>query len=269
MSTCEKMQELFVEALYGDLNAEQLAMLDSHLAACSDCKAELAGMRSTLRVMDGRVRPEPGDDFWRSFDTKLEERINESPTAQPKVISFRKRIPQWAWQAAAALFLVGVGVVIGRFYIKQEPGIEIARNPAASIPVQTVSTEAETRRFLEKSEVLLIGVVNTDSTNEEAYSADLAHQKKVSRDLIQEASLIKPKLNDPRQRRLRELVGDLEVILLQIANLEAEHDQPEIEILKSGVDRKGLLLKINLEQLRLSNPKIEKPASAKKADPSV
>ena len=101
-------------------------------------------------------------------------------------------------------------------------------------------------------------------SNEEAYSADLAHQKKVSRDLIQEASVIKPKLNDPRQRRLRELVSDLEVILLQIANLEAEQDQPEIEILKSGVDRKGLLLKINLEQLRLSNPKTEKPASNKK-----
>ena len=34
MNTCEKMQDLFVEALYNDLKAEQQSSLDAHLAEC-------------------------------------------------------------------------------------------------------------------------------------------------------------------------------------------------------------------------------------------
>lgn len=266
MNTCERIQELFVEALYDELHGEQKNALEEHLKGCAACAAEFTAMRSTLKVMDGRVRPEPEAAFWQNFDAKLQQRMIESKSSKPIVIPFHRRVPQWAWQAAAALILVGLGVVIGRSYMKEESPAQTARNVPVTAPIHTVSTDAETKRFLERSEVLLLGVVNTDPSNEEAYSSDLAHQKKVSRDLIQEASLIKTRLTDPRQRRLRELVSDLEVILLQIANLEAEQDQPEIEILKSGVDRKGLLLKINLEQLRLSSPKVVKPGSAKKAD---
>ena len=43
---------------------------------------------------------------------------------------------------------------------------------------------------------------------------------------------------------------DLEVILLEIANLETEYDLPTIEMVKSGVDRRGVLLKINIEEMR-------------------
>jgi len=49
---------------------------------------------------------------------------------------------------------------------------------------------------------------------------------------------------------LRLLVSDLEVILLQIANLESEHNLSTIEMVQSGVDRRGILLKINLEEMR-------------------
>lgn len=270
MNTCETIRELFVEALYNELQGENARRLETHLKDCPACAAELAAMRSTLKIMDGRVRPEPETAFWANFDAKLQARIKESamPEARPetKIVPFRRRIPQWAWQAAAALILVGLGVVIGRSYLKVEPPVQTVRKTQPAAPVHTVSADVETKRFLERSEVLLLGVVNTDPSNEEVYSSDIEHQRKVSRDLIQEASLIKGKLSDPRQRRLRELVSDLEVILLQIANLEAEQDQPEIEVLKNGVDRKGLLLKINLEQMRLSSPKVAKPESAKKAD---
>ena len=264
MNTCEQIRELFVDALYEELHGEDLRMLEEHLKECASCAGEFASMRSTLKVMDGRERPEPEPVFWQNFDEKLQQRILESKAWEIKVIPFRQRIPQWAWQTAAALIFVGIGVAIGRFYLKEEAPVHNVQNIKPEI--HTVSADQETKRFLERSEVLLLGVVNTDPATEEAYSSDFAHQKEVSRDLVHEASLIKPRLTDPRQRRLRELVSDLEVILLQIANLEAEQDQPEIEVLKSGVDRKGLLLKINLEQLRLSSPTDVKPEPAKKAD---
>lgn len=262
MNTCEQMQDLFIEALYNDLDAERSKTLEAHFSSCPDCAAEYSTMRSTLKIMDSRARPDMNDAYWQSFDARLQERMTSARQPKP-AIPFTRRVPVWAWQAAAAIILVVLGVLIGRTYLKEESP-QIAHPTEQRLPIQRVNANPEVQRFLEKSEVLIIGVVNTDASNEEGYSTGLAHQKKVSQDLIREASVIKTKLNDPRQRRLRELVSDLEVVLLQIANLEAEQDQPEIEILKSGVDRKGLLLKINVEQMRLSNPKAEVPGSEKK-----
>ena len=52
------------------------------------------------------------------------------------------------------------------------------------------------------------------------------------------------------QNQIYNLISDLEVILLQIANLESEYNLPAIEMVKNGVDRKGILLKINIEEMR-------------------
>ena len=269
MNACEKIQDYFVEALYEELEPTQKTLLEGHFQECPACAAEFQAMRSTLAVMSRRERPEADEKDWESFDRKLQQRIQESKS-KGRVLPFR-RVPGWILQVAAALILVGAGVIIGRFFAGDEASKTqvVAVAPKQKPPVQTVAAETEAQRFLEKSEVLLLGVVNTDP-DEEASSLDLDRRKQVSNDLIHQAALVKGQLKDPRQRRLRELVSDLELILVQIASLEEQEDQPEIEVVKSGVDRKGLLLKIDIEQMRLSNPKFAKPAAAKKsAEPGI
>jgi hypothetical protein len=75
--------------------------------------------------------------------------------------------------------------------------------------------------------------------------------------LIQQASTLKNDLNDPRYRRLRSLISELQVILLEIADLQAQGDLQGVDLIRSGVDRKGVLLKINLEQMRLSDQAVK------------
>ena len=52
-----------------------------------------------------------------------------------------------------------------------------------------------------------------------------------------------------KNERVKQLVEELELILLEIANLEEEQDIENIELIKSGIDRKALLLKIYLHDL--------------------
>jgi len=111
-------------------------------------------------------------------------------------------------KAAAAFILVGAGVLIGRYY--QSPSVKkFVEVPKVTTPVQRVSMDPETKRFLERSQVLLIGIVNLEPEEDGSYQTDLAVQKKVSRDLIQEASVIKIKLKGPDKRRLNGLVSTL------------------------------------------------------------
>jgi hypothetical protein len=251
MSDCQKFEDRFVDALYSELDPSSQQQLDEHLKQCSRCKDLFASLQNTLQIMDGREHPELPEEYWNQYDRSLEKRIADAKPQNVKWHSFGK-IPGWALKAAAAFILVGVGVLIGRYYMgpTTQPQIVERRTPPST--VQRVSMDPETKRFLERSQVLLIGVVNLEPDADGNYPSDLSSQKKVSRDLIQEASVIKTKLKGPDKRRLNELVSDLELILLQIANLEAENDQPEIEMVKSGVDRKGVLFKINLEQMRMS-----------------
>jgi hypothetical protein len=98
--------------------------------------------------------------------------------------------------------------------------------------------------------MLLLGLVNFDSDSEDAYALNLPYQKQISQNLVNEASFLKEELDAPAHQQLRDLIEDLEIILLQIANLESEHDLSGIELVKSGVDRRGILLKINLEEMQ-------------------
>lgn len=264
MSDCEKFEDRFIDALYGELDPSSQQPLDEHLRQCDRCKELFASMQNTLEIMDGREHPQLPEEYWNQYDQKLQKRIADAKPQNVRWHSFGK-IPGWALKAAAAFILVGIGVLIGRYYMTptSQPSIAGNRLTPSTTTVQRVSMDPETKRFLERSQVLLIGVVNLEPDADGNYSEDLTAQKRVSRDLIQEASVIKTKLKGPNKRRLNELVSDLELILLQIANLEGENDQPEVEMVKSGVDRKGVLFKINLEQMRMSGAAGNKPEHQK------
>jgi Putative zinc-finger len=257
MSDCQKFEDRFVEALYGELDPSNQQAFDAHLKECGQCRELHASMQETLHIMDGREHPELPEQYWNQYDESLKKRMAVAKPENVRWHSFGK-IPGWALKAAAAFILIGVGVLIGRYYTAPQPKM-VEVPPKSSPGIQRVSMDPETKRFLDRSQVLLIGVVNLEPDADGNYAADLSAQRKVSRDLIQEASVIKTKLKGPHKRRLNELVSDLELILLQIANMEAENDQPEIEMVKSGVDRKGVLFKINLEQMRMSGAAKSEP----------
>ncbi len=103
--------------------------------------------------------------------------------------------------------------------------------------------------YIERSKILLLALANFDPARKDSYGLDLPRQKEISRGLVAEAAFLKGDLQSPADRRLRELVSDLEVILLQIANLESENDLESVELVQRGVDERGLLMKINLNDM--------------------
>jgi hypothetical protein len=259
MNNCQRFEEQFVDALYGELKAEPKQDFDSHLKECAQCRALYQTMQKTLNVMDERVRPDLSPDYWQQYDASLQKRIVETKSKEKGKVLFFSIIPGWALKAAAAFILVAVGILIGRYYMTPAPQQVVHKEVIRRVPVQRASLDPETKRFLERSEILLVGIVNLEPDENSTYSRDLSTQKQMSRELILQAPVIKANLKGPERRRLTQLVSDLELILLQIANLEAESDVPEIELVKSGVDHKGVLFKINVEQMRMSGAAENKP----------
>jgi hypothetical protein len=252
MTECQICRDRMIEAYYGELAEEARAAFERHLAACPACGREYAALREILGLMDKRERPDPGPDFWDGYWDRLSRRLvwestdvrAHRPSLAARLAGFAARLPRWSLQAAgaAALLLIGSRLIgpSGR------PGATVASvRPAGS------GTEAvvQAGNFIERSKVLLLGLVNYDPATEDAYAFDLDGKKTVSRRLLAEAPGIRQGLNRPGERRLRELVGDLERILLQIANLEAGQDLEGVELVRQGVDRQDLFLRIDLDRL--------------------
>jgi hypothetical protein len=269
MKDCEKFRNLMAEALLGDISAADEASLESHAAGCAGCAAEYRALRLTLELVDKREKPDPGEAFWDGYWDRLtarqerEKSTATKPSARRRMplAAFGGAIPRWAWQAAAALVLVGAGVFIGRLaFSPSHPGepIVTGATSAAVVPAEASDAAARARSYLDRSKLVILALVNYNPATEDAYALDLPLQKRVARELVNEAGWLKAGLKDPRERRLRELVSDLETILMQIANLGSGQDLEAVGFVKQAVAVRGVLLKINLSEMQTKRTS-EKP----------
>jgi hypothetical protein len=259
MRDCEEFRDLMAEALLGEIAPSDKASLENHVASCAPCAAEYRALRLTLRIMDERERPDPGNAFWEGYwDRLMIRREQDTPAEEPAgrwqrwLAGLRRAVPRRVFQTAAALILVGAGVLVGRLIIF--PPISHTERPGGKAATPLISAAegdpmARARSYLDRSKLVILALVNYNPATEDAYALDLPLQKRVSRELVNEAGRLKTELKAPRERRLRELVTDLETILIQIANLESENDLEAVEFVKQGVTTRGVLFKINLSEM--------------------
>lgn len=247
-NTCRNM---FVEAIYGDLDDAHRQSFDEHIQSCTSCAKEFRDLSGLVEVLRERVRPERTPQEWTSFWNELSASVRVLPSPS----STRRWLPNLAWWTPTTMRLVGaaaallaVGIIIGR--LTWSPGNEDAMNGTGdTVPeAERVVLRQETLEYLDRSKILLLGIVNGEEELGEDYR--LTRPRERSRKLVMEGAALRARLNEADYGRLGALVEDLEVLLLEIANLQAENNFPGLEIIRDGVKRKGILLKINLEQMR-------------------
>lgn len=251
MSDRHPTKDRMIEALYGELGVSEKERFELHLRSCPVCSSEHAALAATLRLMDKRERPDPGPEFWDGYWDRLSRRMlwestedGRGPSLVGRLVRPLARLPRWSLQAAGAAALLLVGILVGsRLVPPSGSGGATSTGPAPAAAV--VNAES----FVERSKVLLLGLVNYDPATEDAYAIDLDHKKAMSRGLAAEAPSLRNALDGSGENRLRALVGDLEIILMQIANLEAGQDLEGVELIKQGVERKGIFLKIDLDRM--------------------
>jgi len=251
--THDDIRILFAGALYDELTADEKKEFDGHIAACPTCAAEFKQLQETLDIMDRRKRDEPDEAYWSGYWQQLSTKLGEPVKPRAKVFKLFPesiRVPAWAY-GVAAMLLVFFGVYLGRNYFTPH---DIVSTPAPGTQPLTAAApdtlNDQALAYLERSRNLLIGLVNQDPDSRS--SVALVRQQQVSRQLIDQAGFLKVALNKPDQQLMRQLILDLEIILLQLANVEVKPGVPAIELVKKGVGQKSILLKINLEEMRAS-----------------
>lgn len=251
---CTQLQDRIVEAIYEELTEDIKTEFNAHLASCKGCRAQFEQMRGTVKIMNKRKGVDLNEIDWEAHWKSIQSKINSDqkeiePAPLRGIFQFRPyHIPSWAYGIAAVLFIV-VGFYIGRlaWFSNPNTGEAIVHDPFVSPnTVDSVTTQA--LEYLGRSKSLLLGVMNA---NDNGYSeVTFSKQQNVSRQLIQRAIYLKTALDKPGQQQLKQLISDLEIILMQLANIEVKPGIPAVEMVKRGVDKKSILFKINVEEIK-------------------
>lgn len=251
-------------ALYQELTAAESEFFDRHIALCPECAKDYEEYRTIITACAAEPRPEADtafmNRFWETLAPKI-KKIEKKRSARVHwwidlVHAFRFETA-WKYQLAGGVALLLFGIFIGNYLKKgTEPMHDDRIAEQTDAAVQQTVSEIEALNYIQRSKVLLLGLMNFDPATDDVETINLERQKKISGELLTKAAEIKSVLREPSQRQLKKLVSDIELILLQIANLDAKYDLTGIEIIREGVKSKGIILKIHIQEMKKEEKKL-------------
>ena len=169
--------------------------------------------------------PTPRDEMWARI---------EAARRHKHVIELR---PWMRWAVAAAAVLA-LGIGIGRWTANQ-PGISNGTSVAtATDSPNNLVYEIAATQYLSRTEAFL-----TSFRSDSRGGASGARFAAQARDLLTTTQLMldSPAGNDPR---LRSLLEDLELVLVQIAQLGARGEANETDLIRQGMNQSNVLPKL-------------------------
>jgi len=230
----------------GELGEDDARRCAEHCAQCASCSGDLREIREALEVLaPPAVSPseERDEEFWRAFAAGVEERL-PAPRRRPIFAGIAAGIGTFI-QANSRPLLAGSGVLAlgalaAALLLRPVPPAGTITPPVAAA---TDTASVKLHDYLRKSKVLLIGVENARA--EGGDPVDLSLERRQSRALVREARFLKGQPLDARSARL---VGELEKIMIQLANSDKRHDAGGVEIVRSGIRQNNLLFKIRMTE---------------------
>ena len=138
--THEQAIERLDDFASGELPDIERRLMERHLEACEECRAEAEAIRALLaEVSTLPTAIAPPTDLWEGIAGRLEPRAAGLPQGEEtKVIPFAPRRkpwtpPRWALQAAAAVVLVAGSSLITARVMRERPTGPVATLPAAQV----------------------------------------------------------------------------------------------------------------------------------------
>ncbi len=183
--------------------------------------------------------PPPLNEMW----TVIEHAHFDAPAAIPTRAGARSLAP---WLAAAATLLVGIGIgtylPAGRTAATPAPFIPVAAAPSGVVGDESRVAEAyrdQASRYLGQTAALLISLPAAGTADR----SDARFAGKASDLLVTTRLLLdSPAAEDPK---LRGLLEDLELVLVQIARLRAERNRSDLDLIHQTVEQGDVLSRLN------------------------
>ena len=257
---------MMYEYLQDGLSPSERSEVEAHLNECKECTTELRSLSELIALFPlptTRASEERPEQYWNQFASRIELKISNQKRMHSNqladVVEWIEGLfflrPKYTYAIGGALILMVVAFAFRTFLPhdgrdvssgvnNKSKRFEHITNPVTSgnehefaVPNERVS------QYFRTSKTLLVGLANLRTDQEELL--DFTTERRVSRDLIREARYLKQQPIDPRSR---ELMNNLERILVELGNIKEKNDLPNVEIIRGGIHQENLLFKIRMAE---------------------
>ena len=256
---CDAVRPLLTLHFYGE--AEEPEALQRHLENCASCAALWAATVRDLGAVDSAaVFPREGEVDWTEFARRTVERARAAERVPgmprgahgPARIAGRRAL-LWGGVLAAAAALVVLAGLRTRQAAPAAP-LAAAHGPGASVEgpdqarfLQESVTRQAAARSLKDGRALLVDLMQAPVRCRRSDGKyDVALEKARANELLRRVNLYQGSLAGPGDRRLSNLLGQLESMLIQVSSLDDCTAAQAIHDLRAAIERRQLLLRIDL-----------------------
>ena len=260
--TCHRVESGDIELyFYGELDARARLTVEHHVVSCGECRRaleDLSVIRSALAARPVVAAPPAGD--WSGFMRRLDAaiRVDDGET-QTTVTAAAPRPWQWTSPAPLAMAAVLALVVTSAAYVAYSVSRGAGRtsevapaatvgapiNPAAApdpAPTPERAFAALSEQHFERSKLVVLGLANKDPRR--VREADWEYERHLASSLLSDTRLYRLAAEERGMTALANVMGDLELVLLQtaLADISGREDLEQIQRL---IQKRDLVTKMD------------------------
>ncbi len=245
----------------GEADEETRRRLEEHARGCARCRAELEAVSGVLNVTSAsreELRAAVASVDWEAMAEEITERIYRASSANRAAAR-----PASAWGRLFGIRLrpvfagLALGLVVGSLamYLAlrrpsggQAGGPVFQATPEFLEKVELALARRETLDYLERSQLLLLDFVRTDSA-----AGRPPVEKAVARELLSRKRYLNTQLETVRMAKAKAICDQIEFLFFELARLGDDLPAAELERLRRIVEERQLLLKISLVRKELES----------------
>ncbi|MBN1274408.1 MAG: zf-HC2 domain-containing protein [Candidatus Aminicenantes bacterium] len=229
---CKKYKKDIPLLLYGELDAEQKALLEEHIAVCPDCRRDLEETRKAFQCIEPTKHitlPEANwDKSWRAI---------QSSVGKEEKRPFLSSLGLKSALAAAGILLVfAAGVFIGRL------GHHAQESPTQIQAVGSAHLKQLLSSHFEDLKPVLIEYSNYDPGER---SDRILIDREVIKNLLIQNLLLKRLLKGETADPVYGLLEDVDIILKDISNLN-KGDENTPSLIRKAIKQQDILFKMEV-----------------------
>lgn len=263
MKICRQYRKDWPGFVSSQLPPEKMEAMSRHLRECPACQEEVEQQRLLLAMADSfkdELKQVMATVDWVALPAVIAGRLPEKERrSEPATTG--ARWPLWKWQPLAAGLFLGLllGGAVTFLVLKTRESGQPVTHQATGIflsadlvdRVDLALARKETIDYLERSQYLLLDILQ-DGKNT---ASSLLQQERI-RQLLTDKKYLNTQLDDLRLMKARAICDQIELLFLELSQLSPELSAAELERVRTMIEDKQLLLKINLVKKELQQSEV-------------
>ncbi len=235
MKTCNE-QQYIVEYLSGSLDKVTLKAVRNHLVECEVCQSTVRELAPIHHAVKKYRRPQPSRSLRVAYHRELAGLWGDKSAVR---LRWREVWEKWVIHPSVAVRFVELALIfifglwLGRNWFKATQ-LQPTIDDSVSIEKQLV------QNYLGNVEMLLLDVANLETTDDLRLVLNTINCEH----MLQKTELLKDEINLYENPVLANILEELELILLELANCDGDLEQSEIEFIQQVIRDSHIMVEI-------------------------